>query len=172
LGGGGLVKAVPSKTTPKSARKEEPGKKTQSKVQKSSPLFGSSPETKGGGSDDDPFSIKPKPKPVATASAPSKAVAAASKKPAKKNTDLFDDSEEEEDLFGPPKTKSEPSEPDIPPQKEPSPVVTRKKPVGGVSMFGGADLFSGTKGEKAESDKTSSIAKKQEELFSEWEGEW
>ena len=191
LGGGALLastKVTPSsKTTPTTASaaktKGEEGKKEKalSKGKKSTPapLFGSSPETKGEGSEDDLFSSSSsstKPKAVAggaghvTKAPPPKEVAS---KPVKKNAVLFDDSEGEEDLFGAPKPKSEPSGSEAGPQKEPSPVVTspRRKPVGAVSMFGGADLFVGGPGTKVEqSEKGSKIAKKREELFSEFRG--
>lgn len=167
LGGGALIsstKATPSsKTTPTMTT----AKDDQEKKSARAPLFGSSPETKG----EEPTKPKPAAGHVTKSEKPAPPKAVASK-PVKKNAGLFEDSEGEEDLFGPPKPKSEPSGSDIAPQ-EPTVASSRKKPVGGVAMFGGADLFGGAgpKGEKAdhETEKASNIAKKQEELFSKWE---
>lgn len=159
LGGGTSAKATPSsKTTPTKTTAMED--KKAGKKSAPAPLFGISPETSG--------SSSTKPKPAAGHVTKSEKPAPVASKPVKKNAGLFEDSEGsegEEDLFGPPKPKLKPSGSDTAPQEEPSSTVasSRRKPVGGVAMFGGA----GPIGEKA-SEKTLNIAKKQEELFSEW----
>ena len=84
----------------------------------------------------------------------------------KANGELFNDINKDDLFSGPKSDNSETSRQDL------SEVVApRKKPVGGVSIFGGMDPF-GTKVDKVKSPghketfASSSISKKQEELFS------
>ena len=142
LGGASLMsapKTTPSSTMPKKADK---------------------PKARANGDDQlPPSAIKPKPKQAPPTAA----------KSAKQGAGLFEDSEEDGDIFSPPKSGADRSpDSDVDPGRvEPAAEPTRKKPVGGVSMFGGVNLF---KDEKAKSgdQKGSTIAKKRDELFSKW----
>lgn len=92
-------------------------------------------------------------------------------KSAKQGAGLFEDSASEEgDIFSPPKSGADRSpDSDVDPGRaEPAPEAMRKKPVGGMSMFGGVNLFKDETAAKSGDQKASNVAKRRDELFSEW----
>ena len=168
-----------SKTAPSQVTKTVSKKPEVSKSEKKEPdvLFGSPQKSE---SDHDLFASISKPAVKTKASVPvtiaeqRPSPKVTKKTPAKKSSGggLFGESEEDDDDLFSDSTpaKSKPSEPKTPaPQKEASPVA-KKKPAGAVSLFGGADIL-GDKGLKSPDKKdppaSSSIAKRQEDLFGE-----
>ena len=151
-------------------------------------LFGSPPRT---GSDDDLFSgststskpttVAPKAKVAAivvnnVSAVPQKDIKRPAKIGGEKN--LFGASDSEDDLFSEYKSRKA-TTPDtevlIPVKNEssPLPVVSKKRPIGGVAIFGGADPFNASAGKKEGTpamspslSTSSSIAQKQDKLCS------